>query len=216
VTVVTLYLLINFAYQSVLGTQGITASKLVAAALSRATFGPAGEALISVAIFLSAAGFINAVVIHMPRSYYAMARDGVLPRALLRVNPETQVQEIGLLVFGLSMLLPALLARQFDKLLNYVIFTDMITLAVVASTIFVLRRRHIGDGGFTVIGYPVLPAFYMLCLLVVGARVLVTETKLAIVGTAVLLFGWPLYWLGRRLFGPSAIGNPQPAGRRAH
>ena len=37
-TVVALYLLLNFAYQRVLGVSGIAQSKLVAAALSRATF----------------------------------------------------------------------------------------------------------------------------------------------------------------------------------
>ncbi len=97
-SVVGLYLLLNFAYQRVLGTGGIADSKLVAAALSRATFGPSGEVLISLAVFLSAAGFVNATIIQMPRSFYAMAQDGVLPRAFLRVNPHTQVQEVGLLI----------------------------------------------------------------------------------------------------------------------
>src|SRR5882672_12803212 len=89
-----LYLLLNFAYQRVLGIGGIADSKLAAAALSRATFGPSGEVLISIAVFLSAAGFVNATIIQMPRSFYAMAEDGVLPRVFLRVNPDTQVQEL--------------------------------------------------------------------------------------------------------------------------
>ena len=42
---------------------------------------PSGEVLISIAVFLSAAGFVNATIIQMPRSFYAMAQDGVLPRA---------------------------------------------------------------------------------------------------------------------------------------
>ncbi len=98
-TVVGLYLVLNFAYQRVLGIGGIANSKLVAATLSRATFGPPGEILISIAVFLSAAGFVNATIIQMPRGFYAMAQDGVLPRIFLRVNPDTQVQEVGLLFF---------------------------------------------------------------------------------------------------------------------
>jgi APA family basic amino acid/polyamine antiporter len=207
-TVVTLYLLINFAYQRVLGTAGIAASKLVAAALSRATFGPYGEAVISVAVFLSAAGFVNATIIQMPRSFYAMAQDGGLPRAFLRVNPQTQVQEVGLLFFGVTMLVPAFLLGSFEKLLNYVIFTDTVTLAIVASTLFVLRRRHIGDGGYAMLGYPVLPVCYVLCLLSVAARVFATEPHLAIAGVIILITGWPLFRLGRRLFGGSAPVSP--------
>ena len=106
-TVVGLYLLLNFAYQRVLGIGGIANSKLVAAALSRATFGPSGEVLISVAVFLSAAGFVNATILQMPRSFYAMAQDGVLPRAFLRVNPILRCRRWALLFFGATMLLPA-------------------------------------------------------------------------------------------------------------
>jgi APA family basic amino acid/polyamine antiporter len=205
-TVVGLYLLLNFAYQRVLGISGIADSKLAAAALSRATFGSSGEALISIAVFLSAAGFVNATIIQMPRSFYAMAQDGVLPRAFLRVNPDTQVQEVGLLFFGATMLLPAFMLGSFEKLLNYVMFTDTLTLAVVASTLFVLRRRRAGEGGFSMWGYPLLPAFYMLCLLGVAARVFTLEPHLALTGMVVLFTGWPLFRLGHRLFG----GHPMP------
>jgi basic amino acid/polyamine antiporter, APA family len=200
-TVVGLYLLLNFAYQRVLGIGGIAGSKLVAAALSRATFGPAGEVLISVAVFLSAAGFVNATIIQMPRSFYAMAQDGVLPRAFLRVNPDTQVQEVGLLFFGMTMLVPAFLLGSFEELLQYVIFTDMLTLAVVASTLFVLRRRRAGDDGFKMPGYPVLPALYIVCLVGVAARVFKVEPQLAVAGIVVLCTGWPLFRLGNKLFG---------------
>jgi basic amino acid/polyamine antiporter, APA family len=200
-TVVGLYLLINFAYQRVLGTGGIAASKLVAAALSRATFGAAGETVISIAVFLSAAGFVNATIMHMPRSFYAMAQDGVLPRAFLRVNADTQVQEVGLLFFGATMLLPALLLGSFEKLLDYVIFTDNLTIAVVASTLFVMRRRRSGGGVFAMPGYPILPALYLVCLVGVAARVLTLEPRLALAGIIILFTGWPLFRIGRKLFG---------------
>jgi basic amino acid/polyamine antiporter, APA family len=82
-----------------------------------------------------------------------------------------------------------------------VIFTDMLTIAVVASTLFVLRHRRAGEGGFKMLGYPVLPAFYMACLLGVAARVFSTEPRLALAGIAILFTGWPLFRLGHRLFG---------------
>jgi APA family basic amino acid/polyamine antiporter len=209
-TVISLYLLLNFAYQRVLGIDGIAGSKLVAAALSRATFGPVGEVLISIAVFLSAAGFVNATIIQMPRSFYAMAQDGVLPRAFLRVNPDTQVQEVGLLFFGATMLIPAFMLGSFDKLLHYVIFTDMLTIAVVASTLFVLRHRRAGEGGFKMLGYPLLPAFYIVCLLGVAARVFSVEPRLALAGIVILFTGWPLFRLGHKLF-----GGPRTPGARS-
>jgi APA family basic amino acid/polyamine antiporter len=200
--VVSLYLGINFAYHRVLGIEGVAGSSLVAASLARRAFGPAGESAVSIAIFLSAAGFVNATILQMPRGYYAMAEDGGLPRAFLRVNPRTQVQEVGLGFFALTMLLPAFWLGSFEKLLSYVMFTDGLTLAVVASTLFVLRRRGTGDeqpNVFRMPLYPLLPAIFTACLLAVSLQVLLTETRLSLVGLAILLAGWPLFLLARRL-----------------
>ena len=133
-------------------------------------------------------------------------RNQVVFLARLQVAIDTQVQEVGLLFFGATMLVPAFLLGSFEKLLNYVIFTDTLTLAVVASTLFVLRRRRSGaadadrDGGYSMIGYPVLPALYILCLLGAAARVFTLAPNLALSGILVLATGWPLFRLGRRLF----------------
>lgn len=202
-TVVGLYLVINFAYVRTLGAQGVAASTLVAAALARASLGAAGEAVVSVLIFLSAAGFVNATILQMPRSIHAMAEDGVLPAVFRRVQPRTQVSMGGLVLFGATMLVPAFLLGSFEKLLNYVIFTDMLTLVVVSSTLFVLRKRGRGrdggDGAFRIPGPPVLPALYILALAAVAAHVAFTEPRLALAGTAILLTGWPLFLVGQRL-----------------
>ena len=207
-TVVGLYLVLNFAYVRTLGAGGVAESKLVAAALARASLGAAGERVVSVLIFLSAAGFVNATVLQMPRSYYAMGEDGVLPRVFLRVDPRTQVSTAGLLLFGVTMLVPAFLLGSFEKLLNYVIFTDMLTLAVVSSTLFALRRRGEGkegkNGTFRIPGFPILPALYVLALAAVAAHVAVTEPRLALAGTAILVTGWPLFLIGRRMSGTPA------------
>ena len=195
--VVALYLLLNLAYQQVLGIDHLPIVKQVAAALARATFGRWGDAIISVAIFLSAAGFVNATILQMPRTFYAMSEDGVLPKIFRWVNPKTQVQEVGLIAFGVTMLVPAFFLNSFEKLLNYVIFTDNLTLAVVASTLFVLRRRGVASTGFVMPGYPWLPALYFVCLVAASMRVLVTEPQLALTGTLLFLTGAPLFWLGR-------------------
>jgi len=200
--VTVLYLLLNAGYLRVLGLHGVAGSPLVAADLARACFGPAGEKLVSVAIFLSAAGFVNATILQVPRSYYAMAEDGLLPAFLRHVNPRTQAQEIGLLCFGATMILPAFFLGSFEKLLAYVIFSDSLMLIVVASTIFVLRRRGEGeerDDLFRVPWHPLLPATFILCLAAVNVHLIVHETRLAGWGAAVLVAGLPIYALMRRL-----------------
>ncbi|HET9484339.1 MAG TPA: APC family permease [Xanthomonadales bacterium] len=199
VVVVALYLVLNAGYVFALGLDRVAESSLVAAALARAVFGPAGEVTVSVAIFLSAAGFVNATILQMPRTFYAMAEDGVLPRAFLRVDPRSQVQRTGLAFFAVTILVPAFLLGSFEKLLSYVLFTDMLALIVVASTVFVLRRR--GDGGaaaFRAPGHPLLPALYLACLVAVALQILASATAIALAGLAIFLTGAPLYALGRR------------------
>ena len=96
------------------------------------------------------------------------------------------------------MLLPAFLLGSFEKVLSYVIFTDALTLAVVASTLFVLRRRGAPDA-YSMPGYPLLPGLYLACLVGVALHVLVTEPRLASMGLVILATGWPLFRLGRRM-----------------
>lgn len=198
--VVAVYLLSNAAYVRVLGLPGVAESKLVAAALMRALFGPTGETLVSLAIFLSAAGCVNATILQVPRSFYAMAQDGALPRVFLPIDPRTQVQPASLLAFGASMLLPALVLGSFEKLLAYVMFNDGLMLLAVASTVFVLRRRAAEDETqvFRLPGYPFVPLLFMAALSGVVLRLLVVETPLALAGGLVLLAGWPLHALARR------------------
>src|SRR5688572_1016288 len=199
VIVVALYLALNAGYVAALGMDGVADSKLVAAALARATLGPVGETVVSLAIFLSTAGFVNATILQMPRAFYAMAEDGVLPRAFLRVDAKTQVQRLGLAFFALTMIVPAFALGEFEKLQSYVLFTDMLGLVVVVSTLFVLRRRETGPyDGFRVPLYPVLPALYMACLVAVAVQILVGDTGSALMGLAIFLTGAPLFALGRR------------------
>lgn len=199
--VAALYLAVNAAYIKILGPAGVASSPLVAADLARQVFGGAGEAFVSLAIFLSAAGFVNATVLHVPRSYLAMADDGLLPSALGRLNSATQAQGAGLVFFAATALVPLLFLGSFEKLVGYVMFTDELSLAVVASCLFVLRRRGEGDGldgVWRMPGYPWLPALFVLIVLGVAVDIVVHQTRLAIAGTAVVVAGLPLYFVMRR------------------
>lgn len=196
--VTAVYVLANWAYLRVLGVEGVASSELVAAATARAALGPWGEVFVSVAIFVSAAGFLNASILQMPRGYYAMAEDGVLPPAFMRVEPRTQVLRVGLVFFAATMLVPALALGSFGELLTYVMFTDTLSLAVVASTLFVLRRRDGAGEGFHVPGYPVTPIVYIAVVLALAGWLLATETRLALAGLGTLALGAALFTAARR------------------
>ncbi|MDZ7265318.1 MAG: amino acid permease [candidate division KSB1 bacterium] len=201
--IIALYLSINLAYYHVLGIDGMMASKLVAAEVARLSFGRAGHFLISLAIFLSAVGFLNVNLMQTPRAYYAMAEDRVLPSIFKRVNQRTQAQEFSLLFYGATILLSIFFLGTFEKLVNYVMFLDSLNLAIVASTIFILRRRapkaQPADQ-YLIPFYPVIPAIFVVFLMGISVNVLLTETAPALFGCIIFGMGYPIFRAMRRIY----------------
>jgi APA family basic amino acid/polyamine antiporter len=175
--------------------------------VARVCFGDAGQAIVSVAIFLSAMGFLNVTIMHIPRTYFAMAQDGAMPTVFMKVNPRTQAQEFTLVFFGVTILLCIVFLGTFERLMNYVMLFDTMNNALVASTIFVLRR-HQGEslnGAYRVPFYPVLPAVFILFLLGITFNVVVTQPGSAGVGFAIMAIGLPLYFGMRNLTSRKAL-----------
>ncbi len=201
--VLACYLTINVAYVKTLGVPGIAGAKLVAAETARVTFGETGRLIVSLAIFLSAMGFLNVTLMQIPRVYYSMAEDRTLPAVFQKVNPKTQTQEFGLLFLGAIILVSIFLLRTFENIVNYVMFLDTITLAIVSSSVFFLRRkarlaREVYTG-YRIPLYPVLPLIFVVFMLAIAANVLVTQTREALYGAIFFAVGFPVFLLMRRV-----------------
>ena len=116
--IIACYLLINAAYYKVLGISGIAGAKLVAAEVARLTFGNFGYMFVSLVIFFSAMGFLNATFLQLPRAYYAMAEDNTLPAIFMKVNPKSQAQEFTLAFFTATVLLSIFFLGTFENIVN--------------------------------------------------------------------------------------------------
>ena len=203
--VIVLYLTINFAYCSVLGFEKVQQSKLLAAELAGSFFGPWGYTLACLAIFISVLGFINTSLMSNPRIYYAMAEDKILPNHFMRINEKTMTQEFGLTFFVALMLISLFLLGTFDKIVNYVMFIDSLSLVSAAGTIFIFRRRAKESGietpgnVFQLRFYPLVPILFMVVLFIVMVNVVTSDTQAALFGTIIFLAGYPLYLLLRRV-----------------
>lgn len=215
--IIGLYLMINLAYFSVLGMHGIAGAKLVAAEVARVCFGQSAYLIVSIAIFMSALGFVNVTLMQIPRSYFAMAQDGALPSIFMKVNEKTQTQEFTLLFFGGTILLSIFFLGTFERLVNYVMIFDTLNNALVASTIFVLRRRGItspNGKAYKVPLYPFLPGFFVLFLLFITVNIIVTQPASLLVGGLILLAGYPVFLILRRVSrNAESIGPPSHEGR---
>jgi APA family basic amino acid/polyamine antiporter len=201
--VLACYLTINAAYVKVLGVPGVAAASLVAAETARVTLGEAGKLVVSLAIFLSAMGFLNVTLMQIPRVYYSMAEDMTLPAAFKKVNPRTQTQEFGLIFLGGIILVSIFLLRKFENIVNYVMFLDTITLSIVSSSVFSLRRKARLSGepydGYRIPFYPVLPLVFVAFMLAVAGSVLLNQTREALYGAGFFALGLPVFLLMRRV-----------------
>jgi basic amino acid/polyamine antiporter, APA family len=209
--VVIIYLLINLAFFKVLGFEGLRASKLPAADLARVFFGRKGAALTSIAIFISVLGFINTSMMSNPRIYFAMAEDKLLPAIFGRLNQRTMVQEFSLSFFLVLMIISMLMLQGIEKIINYVMFIDSISLAFAAGTIFIFRARakkekkqhdkHI----YQIAAYPIIPILFIAVLTAVTASVLFSDPLAAAKGAGVFILGWPIYWLMGKVNGKGML-----------
>jgi len=197
-----LYLSINFGYYKLLGINGIAKSPLIAADMASIIFGQAGSNVISLVIFISVLGFLNITMMQGARIYHAMAEDKILPPVFKKVNSKTQVQEFTLLFITVLTTSFIVFQGTFERILNMVMVNDGIILAITASSIFFLRYGKMTDksfDGFKLPLFPVLPAIYILFLLMISVSAFIKDPVSGLVSMALLAAGYPLYLLLRRL-----------------
>jgi basic amino acid/polyamine antiporter, APA family len=201
--VVATYLLANLAYLQVLGPSGLAASTAPAADAMRRVLGPIGGTLISAGIAISTFGFLNLVVLVTPRVFQAMAADGVFFPRLARLHPVHRTPSAAIVLQALWASALAL-SGSFSQLVDYVAFADWVFFGLTVAGLFVYRARDRADGrtappgAFRVPGYPVTPAVFVAAAIFVVVSSVVAAPRNALVGTALLALGVPVFWYWSR------------------
>jgi len=197
--VMILYLSVNYSYFKVLGFEGLQQSTTLAADITGLMFGNMAHKLVSVMMFLSVMAYVNVSLISNPRIYYAMAEDKVMPHIFQRVNKKTQVQEWGVTVFSIIILFTLFFLSSFQRILEYVMFFDSISIITAAAAIFILRKRAKKNGEpagiYKMKGYPWLPAFFIIVYAGVNLSVLISNPSASLYGFLLFISGYPLFHL---------------------
>ena len=172
--VIVLYLLANIAYLAVLPFPAIqhAPADRVATAMLQAIFPGYGPMLMAIAIMISTFGCVSSLVLAGARAYYAMAQDGLFFRQAGVLN-RAHVPGWSLVVQGIwaaVLVLPRTYepgtgeyGNLYSNLLNYVISAALLFYILTIAGIFRLRHpRPDVERPYRVIGYPVVPAVYIL------------------------------------------------------
>jgi APA family basic amino acid/polyamine antiporter len=217
--VCALYVLANLAYLSVLpfagapdgatviarGIQHATQDR-VATAVVATIFGASAATIMAVAILISTFGCNNGLILSGSRVLYAMSRDGLFFRRAGSLNAN-KVPAFALIVQSVWTALLCL-SGTYNQLLNYVIFAALLFYVFTTAGLFILRRRRPDLARpYRAVGYPALPALYI--LLCCGVMVLLllsptTRTE-SISGLVLVLIGIPVFYVWRRVERP-AVG----------
>ncbi len=215
VLVVTfLYLAWNLTYFRLVPIEAM-GSINVGGEIARAIFGEKGKQVLSAALSVVFLGSASAMIITGPRIYYAMAEDGLFPRALTAVGARSgapwravwlqSLWAAGLLIAGAALTpAQAKISETFDRIVDWTAFSILPFAALTTSAVFVLRARDRSLGrrpSFSTPGYP-----WTALVFVVAAAGVEAARMDALIGVLLVASGVPayLFWTRR------GRGEPKP------
>ena len=195
-----LYIACNLAYLSLLPLEGIqtAAEDRVGTAAAAVIFGPLAQQVMAAAIMISTFGCMNGMILAGARVYYAMALDGLFFRAVGKLDPVHHTPKASL-VFQCFWACVLTLSGTYSDLLDYVIFAVLVFYILTIMGIFVLRRKRPGlERPYRALGYPYLPALYVVTACVIEVLLLLYKPRYTWPGLIIVLLGVPVYFLWRR------------------
>ena len=203
--VIALYLLANMAYLVTLPLGGIqhAPADRVGTATLRAIFPGAGSIVMAIAIMISTFGTINALTLTGARVNYAMARQRLFFPFAGKLN-RAKVPASSLTLQGLWAAL-LVLPRTFDtathswgnlysNLLEYVISSALLFYILTVAGVFRLRStRPDASRPYRTLGYPFVPAFYILTATVILVTLFAYRPSTTWPGLLIVFLGIPVY-----------------------
>jgi APA family basic amino acid/polyamine antiporter len=216
--VTALYLACNFIYLNTLpldGTAGAgtllgrgikyAAEDRVGTAVMSQIFGSTGGLLMAGAILISTFGCNNGLILSGARVYYAMAKDGLFFRSVARLHPTYKTPAVSLMV---QMVWTCFLciSGSYGQLLDYIIFAALLFYILTILGLFVLRRtRPDAERPYRAVGYPVLPAIYIVMALFIDVILLRYKPQFTWPGMIVVVLGIPVYYAWSRSAGAKRV-----------
>lgn len=218
--VTLLYVSANIAYIVVLPLAGdpvagdvlgrgiqFAASDRVATAAASVILGAPAVSIMAALVMVSTFGCNNGLILAGARVYWAMACDGLFFRRAAALNrqfvPGTALALQGVWASFLC------LTGTYSDLLDYVVFTVLIFYSLTIFGIFILRRKNpTAPRPYKALGYPVLPALYILLALAICIDLLIFKPNYTWPGLLIVLAGVPVYFVWRRFAGKFPLGQP--------
>jgi basic amino acid/polyamine antiporter, APA family len=199
--VTAVYVALNWSFLHVLGIDGLAGEKFAARSAAIAVFGASGDGIVSAVMAVSLLGGVSALIMLTSRVPFALADDGLLPRAVARVN-KGGTPDISLLGTAVVVLL-LIMTGTFSSVLALAAFFFVMQYGVSFTSLFILRWREPDlPRPYRAIGYPVIPAIVLLGAVAFVVGSFFGDRANTLKSVVVLVASYPLYrlviWLRAR------------------
>ena len=198
-----IYLLVNTAYLSVLPIEQIIAgfknqNDIAAVAVVRSFSGSMGATVLSILIILTTLSCTNATILMPPRMYQIMSEDGLFFERAKEIHPKYNTPNFALWIQGIWAIV-LVFSGSFDQLTDRLIFAAFFFYGATAFGVFVLRVRYPDlERPYKVIGYPIVPAIFVLFCAVLIITTCINKPEDALIGLLLILSGVPFYIFWRK------------------
>ncbi len=199
VIVTLLYVLLNLMFTAELPLQAIAKAEKdrIGVTAAQAIFGPIGTSLIAITIMIATFGCNNGLILAGARVYYSMAKDGLFFQRTGELNRQAVPGFALWIQAGMASIL--CLSGKYGDLLDMISFVVVIYYILTIFGIYILRVKRPGhERPYKAIGYPVLPAIYILMGLGFCGLLIVYKPGFTWPGLIIALLGIPVYYLRRR------------------
>jgi len=196
--VIILYVLTNITYLSLISTDSFeqmnaTGNSIAAVESVKVFWGTGGVLFISFLILLSTLGCTHATILSNSRTSYAMAKEGLFFPKMAKIN-SAKVPGNALWYQGVWACL-LVLSGTFDQLTDMLIFAAFIYYGATTLGVFILRKKMPpAPRPYKVLGYPVIPAIFIIFCIVLIGNTIITRPREAGIGLTLILLGIPFYW----------------------
>ena len=152
----------------------------------------------AIAIMISSFGCDNGLILSGARVYYAMAKDGLFFRSVAKLHPAYKTPAVSLMVqMGWTCIL--CISGSYGQLLDYIVFAVLVFYILTIFGLFRLRKTHPdADRPYRAVGYPVLPAIYIVMALFIDVVLLRYKPQYTWPGLIIVLVGIPVYYVWTR------------------
>jgi amino acid transporter len=191
--IIVIYVMINVAYLYTNPVATVARSRLVAADTMFALFGRGGVVLVSIFVMISSFSSLNGSMLASPRVFFAMADDGLFFETIAKVHPRYKTPYIAILLAGL-LGMALVLSRSFEALTDTFVLAIWPFYAVGVAAIYRLRRLRPGlVRPYRALGYPVVPAVFVISVIAFVLNAIVHEPVTTGVTFALIFAGVPVY-----------------------